>query len=103
VCVVGDDDLTLYQMARKRRGQYTDLRAAILEGYTGPAGGELPLQRGVVAVAREFIKHVVRRLPKEFKGTTAQDVEIGDNAGTARGAAARKAALDDPMIRRVPG
>jgi DNA helicase-2/ATP-dependent DNA helicase PcrA len=33
---------------------------------------------GVVAVARELIKQVVRRLPKEMKATAAQDFEVGD-------------------------
>jgi DNA helicase II / ATP-dependent DNA helicase PcrA len=32
----------------------------------------------VVAVASQFIKQVVRRLPKEMKATTAQDFAVGD-------------------------
>lgn len=33
---------------------------------------------GVVAVARDFIRQIARRLPKEMKATNAQDYEPGD-------------------------
>lgn len=78
VCVVGDDDQTLYQW----RGsdvekilsfgtRYADVRQIQLEE-------NFRSSEGVVSVAREFIKQVIRRLPKEMKATAPQDYDVGD-------------------------
>ena len=78
VCVVGDDDQTLYQWRGSDvsnilsfNTRYPDVtRAQMEENFRS--------SEGVVAVASQVIKRVVRRLPKEMKATTAQDFAAGD-------------------------
>lgn len=78
VCVVGDDDQTIYQW----RG--SDVRNILNFESRYPDVTQVRLEEnfrsseGVVAVARDFISRVVRRLPKEMKQTGAQAYEIGD-------------------------
>ncbi len=78
VCVVGDDDQTIYQW----RG--SDVRNILSFEDRYPAVTQVRLEEnfrsseGVVAVARDFIRQVVRRLPKEMKATGAQEYEPGD-------------------------
>ena len=78
VCVVGDDDQTLYQW----RGSDVDNILTFSERYSGVHRIQLEenfrSSEGVVSLAREFIKRVDRRLPKEMKATTAQHYEVGD-------------------------
>ncbi|MHB8408819.1 MAG: ATP-dependent helicase [Acidiferrobacterales bacterium] len=78
VCVVGDDDQTIYQwrgsdiqniLSFERR--YKDVTQVRLED-------NFRSSEGVVAVAREFVRQIVRRLPKEMKATQAQVYESGD-------------------------
>ncbi len=78
VCVVGDDDQTIYQW----RG--SDVRNILTFEDRYPSVSQVRLEEnfrsseGVVAVARDFIRSVVHRLPKEMKSTAAQDYEPGD-------------------------
>lgn len=78
VCVVGDDDQTIYQW----RG--SDVRNILTfeQRYKGVTPIRLEenfrSSEGVVAVAREFVRKVAHRLPKEMKTTQAQDFEAGD-------------------------
>ena len=78
ICVVGDDDQTIYQW----RG--SDVRNILNfeNRYSGATQVRLEenfrSSEGVVAIAREFIRQVVRRLSKEMKTTQAQDYEPGD-------------------------
>jgi DNA helicase-2/ATP-dependent DNA helicase PcrA len=78
ICVVGDDDQTIYQW----RG--SDVRNILSFEDRYPGVTQVRLEEnfrssdGVVAVAREFIRQVVRRLPKEMKATHAQEYEPGD-------------------------
>lgn len=78
ICVVGDDDQTIYQwrgsdvrniLSFERR--YDDVTQVKLEE-------NFRSSEGVVDVAREFIRKLLRRLPKEMKSTAAQDYDIGD-------------------------
>jgi ATP-dependent DNA helicase UvrD/PcrA len=78
ICVVGDDDQTIYQW----RG--SDVRNILSFEDRYPDATQVRLEEnfrsseGVVAVARDFIRQVVRRLPKEMKTTGAQKYEVGD-------------------------
>lgn len=78
VCVVGDDDQTLYQW----RGSDVDNILTFAERYSEVDRIQLEenfrSSEGIVSLAREFIKKVDRRLPKEMKATTAQNYEVGD-------------------------
>jgi len=78
VCVVGDDDQTIYQWRGSDvqnilnfEGRYKDVTQVRLEE-------NFRSSEGIVSVAREFIRQVVRRLPKEMKATDAQAYEQGD-------------------------
>jgi DNA helicase-2/ATP-dependent DNA helicase PcrA len=78
ICVVGDDDQTIYQWRGSDvqniltfKERYPDVQQVRLEE-------NFRSSEGVVTVAREFIKQLVRRLPKEMKATQAQDYEVGD-------------------------
>lgn len=78
ICVVGDDDQTLYQW----RG--SDVRKILTFKDRYPHVHQVPLEQnfrsseGVVAVARDFVANVSERLMKEMKGTEAQDYDAGD-------------------------
>jgi ATP-dependent DNA helicase UvrD/PcrA len=78
VCVVGDDDQTIYHL----RG--SDIRNILdfEQRYVGVTQVRLEenfrSSEGVVAVARDFIRRLMRRLPKEMKTTKAQTFEVGD-------------------------
>ena len=78
VCVVADDDQAIYQWRgsdvrnilefERRYGDVTQVR--LEENFRS--------SEGVVAVARDFIRQVVRRLDKEMKPAGAQQYEAGD-------------------------
>ncbi|MCC6195162.1 MAG: ATP-dependent helicase [Burkholderiales bacterium] len=78
VCVVGDDDQTIYQW----RGSDVSNILSFRERY--PKVAEVRLEEnfrsseGIVAVARDFVGSVGRRLDKEMKTTAAQAYEPGD-------------------------
>lgn len=78
VCVVGDDDQTLYQW----RGSDVENILKFNDRY--PDGVSISLVEnfrssvGVVSLARNFIKTVDRRLQKEMVDASAQAYEVGD-------------------------
>lgn len=78
VCVVGDDDQTIYQWRGSDVGnilkftsRYKPVEAIKLEE-------NFRSTEGIVSVAREFIRQLVHRLPKEMANTDAQPYEQGD-------------------------
>ena len=78
VCVVGDDDQTLYQW----RGSDVENILTFSERYHGVKRISLEenfrSSEGVVSLAREFIKKIEQRLPKEMKAASTQEYEVGD-------------------------
>lgn len=78
ICVVGDDDQTLYQW----RG--SDVRSILTFDQRYPNVDQIPLEHnfrsseGVVETARAFIEQNGSRLAKAMKPTGAQLTEIGD-------------------------
>lgn len=78
ICVVGDDDQTIYQwrgsdvknilLFEKR---YKDVKQVRLEE-------NFRSSEGVVTTSRDFIRSVFNRLPKEMQDTKAQSYESGD-------------------------
>jgi DNA helicase-2/ATP-dependent DNA helicase PcrA len=78
ICVVGDDDQTIYQW----RG--SDVRNILTFKQRYPEVAQIPLEEnfrsseGVVATARAFIEQNGARLAKEMKPTGAQPFESGD-------------------------
>jgi len=78
VCVVGDDDQTIYQW----RG--SDVQNILTFATRYPGVTQIPLEEnfrssdGVVETARDFITRNTGRLPKAMKPTAAQAYEAGD-------------------------
>src|SRR5207248_2337141 len=78
ICVVGDDDQTIYQWRGsdvhnilKFDQRYPDVdRIAIEENFRS--------SQGIVETARAFIAQNADRLPKEMKPTDAQPYQAGD-------------------------
>ena len=78
VCVVGDDDQTLYQWRGSDVSNILSFEARYPDVTRVQLEENFRSSEGVVAVASQVIKRVVRRLPKEMKATTAQDFAAGD-------------------------
>jgi len=78
VCVVDDDDQTIYHW------HGSDVDNILTFGERHPGFDRIGLvenfrsSEDVVALVRDFIRQVTRRLPKDVKATTAQAYETGD-------------------------
>ena len=78
VCVVGDDDQVLYQWRGSDIQNILDFEQRYEEVSQVRLEENFRSSEGVVAVARDFIQQVLRRLPKAMKATQAQSSEPGD-------------------------
>jgi DNA helicase II / ATP-dependent DNA helicase PcrA len=85
ICVVGDDDQTIYQW----RGSDVKNILTFQDRYPSVTPYKLEenfrSSEAIVSVARDFIKQVANRLEKEMKVTNAQDYEEGDVVSLAFG------------------
>lgn len=78
ICIVGDDDQTIYQWRGSDVGNITSFR----DRY--PRVNRVVLQEnfrsseGVVATARDFISQIETRLPKQMQPASEQQYEAGD-------------------------
>ena len=78
ICVVGDDDQVLYQWRSSDVQNILDFETRY------PGVRQLRLEsnyrssEGIITLAREFVRKILRRLPKEMQSTAAQTYEPGD-------------------------
>ena len=78
ICVVGDDDQTIYQWRGSDVGNILTFEARYEETEQVRLEENFRSSEGVISVAREFIRSVGNRLAKEMKETGAQPYEAGD-------------------------
>jgi DNA helicase-2/ATP-dependent DNA helicase PcrA len=78
VCVVGDDDQVLYQWRGSDVQNILDFQQRYARVTQVRLERNYRSSEAVVTIARDSIRQLVRRLPKEMQATTAQDFEIGD-------------------------
>ena len=78
ICVVGDDDQTIYQWRGSDVGSILDFEFRYGNVTQVKLEENFRSSEGVVAVACDFIRRISRRLPKEMKTTAAQNFEEGD-------------------------
>jgi DNA helicase-2/ATP-dependent DNA helicase PcrA len=78
VCVVGDDDQTIYQWRGSDVRNILNFEKRYPEVTLVRLEENFRSSEAIVTVARDFIRQVLRRLPKEMKAASAQVYEIGD-------------------------
>jgi DNA helicase-2/ATP-dependent DNA helicase PcrA len=78
VCVVGDDDQVLYQWRGSDVQNILDFQSRYARVTQVRLESNYRSSEGVVSLARDSIRQLVRRLPKEMQATTAQDFDVGD-------------------------
>jgi DNA helicase-2/ATP-dependent DNA helicase PcrA len=78
LCVVGDDDQTVYQFRGSDVGNILGFEERYPPVTPVRLEDNFRSSEGIVAVAREFIRRVVPRLEKEMKSTQAQQYDEGD-------------------------
>lgn len=78
ICVVGDDDQTIYQWRGSDVRNILDFERRYGDVNQVRLEENFRSSEGVVVVARDFIRQILRRLPKEMQPTAAQDFEAGD-------------------------
>lgn len=103
VCVVGDDDQTIYQF----RG--SDVQNILTFAQRYPAVGQIPLEEnfrsseGIVETARAFVTQNADRLPKVMKPTGAQGHEPGDIVALSFGSPEEEAAYIAETVKALRG
>ncbi|MBI3047718.1 MAG: ATP-dependent helicase [Acidobacteria bacterium] len=103
VCVVGDDDQTIYQW----RG--SDVTNILTFENRYPGVTQMPLEenfrssQGVVETARAFIEMNSARLPKAMKPTDAQAYEVGDLVALSFSSAVEEAKYVADTARALRG
>lgn len=80
VCVVGDDDQTIYQWRGSDVGNILNFAAKYPDVERIPLEENFRSSKGVVLTARAFIAQNSERLDKTMKSTNAQPYEKGDLA-----------------------
>jgi DNA helicase-2/ATP-dependent DNA helicase PcrA len=78
VCVVGDDDQTIYQWRGSDVQNILDFESRYSPVTPIRLEENFRSSEGIVAVARDFIRRVALRLPKEMRSTGVQPYEEGD-------------------------
>jgi DNA helicase-2/ATP-dependent DNA helicase PcrA len=78
ICVVGDDDQTIYQWRGSDVGNILSFANRYKPVTPVKLEENFRSSEGIVSVAREFIRHLAHRLDKEMKSTDAQPFEPGD-------------------------
>jgi len=103
VCVVGDDDQTIYQWRGSDVRNILDFEKRYRSVRQVRLEENFRSSEGVISVAREFIKSVLRRLPKEMKSTDAQAYEPGDIVALPFDSPAEEAAYIAQTCRALHG
>jgi len=103
VCVVGDDDQTIYQFRGSEVQNILDFAGRY------PEVGRISLEEnfrsseGIVETARAFITQNTDRLPKAMKPTGAQSYEPGDIVALASGSPDEEAAYIAQTVKALRG
>ena len=103
ICVVGDDDQTIYQW----RG--SDVTNIITFSDRYPKVAQINLQEnfrsshGIVKTASKFISQNVERLPKDMVPTNAQEYEVGDIVALKKQSPKEEAQFVAETIRQLVG
>lgn len=78
ICVVGDDDQTIYQWRGSDVGNILSFEKRYQNVTQVKLEENFRSSEGVVTTSREFVRSIFNRLPKEMQDTKAQSYEQGD-------------------------
>jgi DNA helicase-2/ATP-dependent DNA helicase PcrA len=78
VCVVGDDDQTIYQWNGSDIDNILNFRARYSDVHQVPLGENFRSSKGVVETARKVVERNGERLPKRMESQEKQSFEFGD-------------------------
>lgn len=78
VCVVGDDDQTIYQWNGSDIENILSYNNRYPSVHTVPMGDNFRSNKGVVETARQIVEHNGQRLPKKMESRESQLFEYGD-------------------------
>jgi len=103
ICVVGDDDQTIYQWRGSDVENIVTFRDRYHDVEQIPVEENFRSSEGVVQTARMFIEQNTDRLPKEMKPTDAQSFEESDLVALSFDTAADEAAYIARTCRTLRG